>query len=505
MCTAAGTVTSDLNEEDHLLMTTLGQTGHDTATPARVSSDGALSEEQQIEYIRRLRREAVERSRPLFAVSSSPIRTMARMITEVVAEARKAGISPAVMERELVNRTIGDVNVRLITEHIGGVDYSTIGEDLGLILPGETIAGRVSDGAVHKELVGRAEDIERRLLRDYHWDMRIYDVFGVGNPLLREKLAARFQRTWGIPVTSAKTYISIGALDALYKSILSLSYYFKKKYGTPSAFAFPAPGFAVVNWQVEMSGVRLVMLRTAEENNFKLTYDDMKALLAANPDLRMLYLTVSNNPTAFAYSAQETRQVYRAIVEDGREFAVLADLAYVGTGDPEDDTERMAAFNSPEMLERTLFVNSFSKVFTMTGDRFGFVTFANDDWADVLAVAWNNMTAGLPAEWQLRYTALVEWLDEHPEIQGKIKSLYDLRRDHLREELRGLNEQHNLFEIIGMDDHATIYNWSKLLPGEDALSLFEKTGLAGVAGSAFGYDDRYIRFSVGFIPIPSQG
>jgi aspartate/methionine/tyrosine aminotransferase len=318
-------------------------------------------------------------------------------------------------------------------------------------------------------------------------------------------LAARFQRTWGIPVTSAKTYISIGALDALYKSILSLSYYFKKKYGAPAAFAFPAPGFAVVNWQVEMSGVRLVMLRTAEENNFKLTYDDMKALLAANPDLRMLYLTVSNNPTAFAYSAEETRQVYRAIVEDGREFAVLADLAYVGTGDPEDDAQRMAAFNSPEMLERTLFVNSFSKVFTMTGDRFGFVTFANDDWADVLAVAWNNMTAGLPAEWQLRYTALVEWLDEHPEIQRKIKALYDLRRDHLREELRGLNEQHNLFEIIGMDDHATIYNWSKLLPGEDALSLFEKTGLAGVAGSAFGYDDRYIRFSVGFIPIPSDG
>jgi aspartate/methionine/tyrosine aminotransferase len=141
----------------------------------------------------------------------------------------------------------------------------------------------------------------------------------------------------------------------------------------------------------------------------------------------------------------------------------------------------------------------------MTGDRFGFVTFANADWADIMAVAWNNTTAGLPAEWQLRYTALVEWLDEHPEIQAKIKALYDLRRDHLREELRALNEQHRLFEVIGMDDHATIYNWSKLMPGEDALSLFEKTGIAGVSGSAFGYDDRYIRFSVGFIPIPSEG
>jgi aspartate/methionine/tyrosine aminotransferase len=224
-----------------------------------------------------------------------------------------------------------------------------------------------------------------------------------------------------------------------------------------------------------------------------------------NPDLRMLYFTVSNNPTAFSYNAEEIAGVYRAIVEDGREFAVLADLAYVGTGDPEEDKRRMAAFNTPEAIERTIFVNSFSKVFTMTGDRFGYITFANDEWADVMVSAWNNMTAGLPAEWQLRYTAMVAWLDEHPEIQQKIKALYDLRRDHLREELRTLNEQYGLFEVIGLDDHATIYNWSKLMPGEDALSLFEKTGIAGVAGGAFGYDDCYIRLSVGFIPIPTAG
>ncbi|HET9494314.1 MAG TPA: pyridoxal phosphate-dependent aminotransferase [Chloroflexia bacterium] len=488
-------------------MSTLGQAGQDTApvAPVQASSNGALSEQEQVEYIRQVRRAAVGRYRPIFQQSRSPIREMARMMAEVVSEARKAGISPAIVSRELVNRTIGDVNVRLITEKIGGVDYSTIGEDLGLILPGETIGGRVSDGAVHTELNRREEQIEMRLLRDYNWDMRIYDVFGMGNPLLREKLAARFQKAWGIPATPAKTYISIGALDALYKSILSLGSHFRKKYGVPAAFAFPAPGFAVVNWQVETSGSRLLLVRTAEENNFKLTYGDVKRLLNENPDLRMLYLTVSNNPTAFAYTPAEIRDVYRAIVEDGREFVVLADLAYVGTGDSVADAARMAAFNTPEALERTLFVSSFSKVFTMTGDRMGFVTFANDSWADILIVAWNNTTAGLPAQWQLRYTALVEWLDEHPEIQAKIKALYDLRRDHLREELRALNEQHRLFEVIGMDDHATIYNWSKLMPGEDALSLFEETGIAGVSGSAFGYDDRYIRFSVGFTPIPTEG
>jgi aspartate/methionine/tyrosine aminotransferase len=492
-----------------------GHAEHDTGLMAGsqpTSADGhhSLSEDEEVAFVRRLRHEAAHRCRVVFQTTASPIRTMARMMSEVQAAAREAGISPRVLQRELVNRTIGDVNVRAITENVGGVDYSTIGEDLGIILPGEEIAvrgpdghpaHRISDGAVHTELNRREEEIELRLLRDYGWDIRVYDVFGVGNPLLREKLAARFEKAWGIHVTPERTFISIGALDGLYKSILSLSYHFKKKHGKPSSFAFPAPGFASVNWHVQMAGMKLTILHTTAQANFKLDYQEMKQALDDDPELRFLYLTVSNNPTAFSYSPQEIEEVYRAIIEDGREFAVLADLAYIGTGPDDADAARMAAFNKPEILQRTVFVSSLSKVFTLTGDRCGWVSFQNHDWEDIMKVAWNNTTAGLPAEWQLRFTALIEWFDEHPAIQEKIKALYDLRREDLRQELQALNEQFDLFEVIGMDDHATIYNWSKLKPGEDALSLFEKTGIAGIPGSAFGYDDQYIRFSVGFIPV----
>ena len=471
-----------------------------TVAPGR---NGAFNEEAQVEFVRALRKEAAERYQPIFQVATSPIRTMARMMTEVIAEARKAGVSEGVIRRELANRTIGDVNVRMITEQIDGVDYSTIGEDLGIILPGEEIAGRVSDGAVHQELNRREEEIELCLLREYGWDVRVYDVFGVGNPLLRNMLTARFERKWGIEVTGDKTFISVGALDALYKCILSLGYHFKSKYGKASTFAFPAPGFAVVNWQVGMSGLNLLKMQTRPESGFKVTYEAMKEALANDPELRLLYLTVSNNPTAFSYSPDEIREVYRAVIEDGRELAVLADLAYIGTGKPEEDLARMRAFDAPEILSRTLFISSLSKVYTMTGDRCGWVSFLNDDWSEILKVAWNNISAGLPAEWQLRFTALVQWVDEHPEIQEKIRRLYTLRREHLRKELDDINREHDVFDIIGLDDYATIYNWSKLKPGEDALSLFEKTGIAGVSGSAFGYSDEYIRFSVGFIPIPT--
>ena len=205
--------------------------------------------------MRTLRVETVEKLRPSFVTMQSPIRAMARMVREVQSVARKAGISPDVLAREVVDRTIGDVNVRYITEEIGGVDYSTIGEDLGLILPGEEINGRVSDGRVHYELARREDAIERRLLDEYGWDMRVYDVYGVGNPLLREKLAARFQNMWGLPTDPEQTFISIGALDALFKSITTFGYHFKQKYGAAPSFAFPAPGFAVVHWQAKVSAL----------------------------------------------------------------------------------------------------------------------------------------------------------------------------------------------------------------------------------------------------------
>ncbi|MDQ3707522.1 MAG: aminotransferase class I/II-fold pyridoxal phosphate-dependent enzyme [Chloroflexota bacterium] len=471
-------------------------------TPAPVNNpDGHAADEEQIARVRKLRKEAVAKYRPIFETLPEKIRVMARMVREVQMSAREEGISPEIIAQEIANRTIGDVNVRLITENIDGVDYSTIGEDLGLILPGEEIGGRISTGEVRRELALREEVIERRLLDEYNWDLRVYDVYGVGNPLLREMLAQRFEDAWGIPTTPGQTFITIGALDALYKAILTFGLHFKKKYGEACTFAFPAPGFAVVNWQVTASGVDLLKVRTTEEYSFKLTAPQLKQLLAEHPQLRLLYLTVSNNPTAFSYSPDEIADIYRVIEEDGREIAVLADLAYIGTGVDEDDWARMQALNTPFARNCTVYINSLSKVFTITGDRCGWVSVERLDWADLLKVAWNNMTAGLPASWQLHYTALVEWIGEHPEIQHKIKGLYKLRREHFRKQLQELNAKFDLFEQIGLDDDTTIYNWSKLKPGEDALTLFEKTGLAGVSGSAFGYEDQYIRFSVGFIPI----
>jgi aspartate/methionine/tyrosine aminotransferase len=227
-------------------------------------------------------------------------------------------------------------------------------------------------------------------------------------------------------------------------------------------------------------------------------------MLRTAPDIGVIYLTVTNNPTTFAYSPQELNELFavmRPYWEAGRDIYILADLAYIGTADPADDVARMAAFSAPDALRHTIFISSFSKTFSLTGDRFGYVTIGDAGLAPSLGVGWTNSMASLPAEWQLRYMAIVQLAQKRPWLIEKLRNLYRLRRRRFEAQLRRINQEQHLFEHIYAGDDATVYTWCKLAPGEDAFSLFEKTGIAGVPGSGFGYTDDYIRFSIGVIPV----
>jgi aspartate/methionine/tyrosine aminotransferase len=122
--------------------------------------------------------------------------------------------------------------------------------------------------------------------------------------------------------------------------------------------------------------------------------------------------------------------------------------------------------------------------------------------APLLRVSWMNGTATLPAEWQLRFMAFFEHIQRHPELREKVSALYALRRRALIHQLRALNDEHHLFRRINMDDGGTIYNWTQLNEGQDVFSVFARTGIAGVPGTAFGYSDDHVRFSVGIEPVP---
>lgn len=464
-----------------------------------------LQEQQTI--LRQLRQELIARYRPILQQGAGPIRVMASLVNELERRCRELHIAPEMMRSEIMNRTIGDVNLRLITECEGepggSGDYRMLAEEVGIALPGEQISGYVASGETYLWLRDQMQLIERELLQQ-GLDLRIYDLMATGNPVLRAKLAEHVQ-AWGISASTAQVYLGLGAMDCIDKVLRGLAYVARETAQSPIGMLCPEPGFGTPEWQAKSHGYTLYRFSTSVANSFKLTPLQLDNQLQQFPDIGLLYLSVTSNPTTFAYTPDELNALYavlRKYWQAGREILILADLAYIGTGVPADDDARMTTFAAPDVWLHTIFAHTLSKSHSLTGDRFGWVTIGDPQLALAIAPAWANSIASLPADWQLRFMAYLELIEERPWLGEKMRAFYRFRRKRLVQQLREIDAEQQLFSQIYLGDEATVYNWSQLSPGEDAFSLFEKTGLAGVPGSGFGYTDDFVRFSIGVIPIP---
>src|SRR6202011_4271697 len=80
------------------------------------SANPTLSLQEQHTILRKLRQQLLTRYRPIIQQGAGPIRVMARMVAELERRCREFNISEEVMRSEIVNRTIGDVDLRRVTE-----------------------------------------------------------------------------------------------------------------------------------------------------------------------------------------------------------------------------------------------------------------------------------------------------------------------------------------------------------------------------------------------------
>jgi len=117
--------------------------------PSRSAAKAIAQESAQRQMIAEMRQEITERFRPIVAQGAAPIRVMARMVVELRQACRERGIPEAIIASEIANRTIGDVDLRAVTERDGETDYSTLADEFGVALPGEELHGRVCSGETY--------------------------------------------------------------------------------------------------------------------------------------------------------------------------------------------------------------------------------------------------------------------------------------------------------------------------------------------------------------------
>ncbi|MGM9933819.1 aminotransferase class I/II-fold pyridoxal phosphate-dependent enzyme [uncultured Clostridium sp.] len=128
----------------------------------------------------------------------------------------------------------------------------------------------------------------------------------------------------------------------------------------------PEPSFVAYKGCTAFTGATAKVLNLKAENQFKLTPEELEE--AITPKTKVVIIPFPNNPTG----AIMTRDELAAIVEvlKDKDVIVISDEIYAELC---YDEKHVSIASFPEMKEKTLVINGFSKAYAMTGWRLGYL------------------------------------------------------------------------------------------------------------------------------------
>lgn len=128
----------------------------------------------------------------------------------------------------------------------------------------------------------------------------------------------------------------------------------------------PTPSFVCYGPLASMCHGVPVLVETRAENEFRLTADELRA--AITPRTKALVLPFPNNPTGGIMGRDDLEAI--ADVLRGTNIMVISDEIYA---ELTYGQHHVSMANLPDMYERTIVINGFSKAYSMTGWRMGYV------------------------------------------------------------------------------------------------------------------------------------
>ncbi len=179
-----------------------------------------------------------------------------------------------------------------------------------------------------------------------------------GYPDLREAIAAYVSRTRGISAGPENVCIVPGGKPIIFFSMLALV-----DHG--DEVIYPNPGFPIYESMIRFAGGVPVPIPLIEKRGFSFDLDLLRSKI--NERTRLLILNSPQNPTGGVIPAEDMRAIANLV--RGRDLMVLSDEIYSRIW---YDAEPVSIASFPEMQEKTIILDGFSKTYAMTGWRMGY-------------------------------------------------------------------------------------------------------------------------------------
>ena len=235
----------------------------------------------------------------------------------------------------------------------------------------------------------------------------------------------------------------------------------------------PAPSFVCYGPLVSMAHGVPVLVETKAENEFRLTADELRA--AITPRTKALVLPFPNNPTGGIMDRKDLEALAEVLRDTN--IMVISDEIYA---ELTYGTHHVSIANIPDMYERTVVVNGFSKAYSMTGWRMGYLCGPKE----IIAAMTKLHQYGIMSAPTTSQYAAIEAMENGDEDIEKMKQEYDGRRRFLVEGFRRLGLE--CFEPRGAFYTFPCIRSTGLTSEEFCDRFLMEERVAVIPGSAFG-------------------
>ncbi|SFH06052.1 Aspartate/methionine/tyrosine aminotransferase [Palleronia marisminoris] len=290
-----------------------------------------------------------------------------------------------------------------------------------------------------------------------------------GLPALRESVAADLNRRHGVEVHPDRVIVQPGGKPTMFYAALA--------FGEPGAeIMYPDPGFPIYESVISFSGATPVPIELREEDGFAFRAEEVLARITDRT--RLIIINSPANPTGAVTPKAEIDKLVAGLA-DHPDVAILSDeiysqMLYGGR-------EHVSLLSYPEIRDRLIVLDGWSKTYAMTGWRLGYAVWPERLVEPITRLCINDHSCVNAAAQHAGIAAL-----EGPqEPVARMVAQFDRRRHAVVSGLNGLPG------VKCADAGGAFYVFPNITgTGMDARTvqdrLLTEAGVATVAGTSFG-------------------
>lgn len=292
-----------------------------------------------------------------------------------------------------------------------------------------------------------------------------------GSIELKQAIVKKLKHENGVDYTTANVVISCGAKHSLYNIMQVIC-------NPGDEVIIPAPYWVSYPEMVKLAGGKPVIVNATEENAFRLAPEQLQAAITGNT--KALIINSPSNPTGSMYDAGQLKQLAQIAVDNG--LTIISDEIYERLVYDGGEAVSIASF-SAEIKQNTITVNGFSKSYSMTGWRLGYLAGAEEIAAAVGKL--QSQSTSNPTSFAM--VGAIAALEGSQDCVAEMLKAFDQRRHYIVDRLN------NIPGVSCLMPDGAFYVFPNISgTGLGSLEfcqrLLKDSNVAAVPGSGFGAD-----------------